>query len=143
MTEGFGPDPMALSSDEFVSLLENRRGGIKSFLLNQKRIRGIGNYYIQEILFRAKIHPLRKIPSLTLKEKKELHGHILDVFNESIDLGSSSYELDFFGEKGQYRFKNMAIAYQEDVNCPQCGTLGEKIKTGSTSHYICPRCQKE
>jgi formamidopyrimidine-DNA glycosylase len=141
MTEPLGPDPLKLSEDEFLSLLMKKKGKIKFFLMNQKRIRGIGNFYIQEILFRAGIHPLCEIGSLQENKKRDLYRAIRKVLEESISLGSSSYEFDFFGEKGEYGLDRMSIGYQEDKPCPSCGTKIKKIKTGSTSQFICPQCQ--
>ena len=142
MTDTLGPDPFLLSESEFKELLHGRRGFIKSFLLNQKNLRGIGNFYIQEILFRARLHPLHPIPSLSVTKVKRLHKAIQTVFEESIHLGSSSYELDFFGKKGKYGLNNLSFAYREGSPCPRCGTRSRKLKTGSTTHYICPQCQK-
>lgn len=141
MTDTLGPDPMDLSENNFMSILSDRRGQIKSFLLNQKRIRGIGNFYIQEILFKAGLHPLRTIQSLTDKEKHQLYNAIRNVFSESLRLGSSGYELDFFGKRGEYNIQKMAFAYQENALCPVCKTKTEKIKTGTNTQYICPTCQ--
>ena len=142
MTDDLGPDPLGLSLEEFKQLIQNKRGAIKSFLLNQRRIRGIGNYYIQEILFQARVHPLRTISTLNEKEVSSIYHAIVVVLRESIKLGSSSYELDFYGRKGGYSLEQMAIAYQDDAICPVCGTKPQKIKTGSNAHYICPECQK-
>ncbi len=141
MTDTLGPDPLKISENEFLSLLTKRRGGIKSFLLNQKRIRGIGNFYIQEILFQAGMHPLREINSISEKEKRNLYCAVRKVLDESISLGSSSYEVDFFGKKGKYGLDRMSIGYQENKPCPVCQTNIRKIKTGSTSHFICHQCQ--
>ncbi len=141
MTDKLGPDALEISADEFEKILSGRRGNIKSFLLNQKNIRGIGNFYIQEILFRAKIHPLTPINFLSQNEITRLHTAIRDVLKRSIALGSSSYELDFFGKKGRYSLRELSFAYHENGTCPDCGTAAEKIKTGSNSQYICPQCQ--
>lgn len=142
MTDTVGPDPLSLSYENFVKLFNGRRGGIKSLLLNQKRIRGIGNFYIQEILYRARLHPLREIPLLSKGEKDRLFQAVRQVFQESVALGSSSYELDFFGKKGCYGLDQMSIGYREDAVCPDCNSGIEKIKTGSTTQYICPKCQR-
>lgn len=141
MTDTLGPDPLCLSETDFLRLMENRKGQIKPFLLNQKNIRGIGNFYIQEILYRARLHPLRPIPTLTQEEKKRLHHAIQSVFQEAIDLGGSDYEKNFWGETGHFGLSQMSIAYREKALCPCCGTKIEKISTGSTSQFICPICQ--
>jgi formamidopyrimidine-DNA glycosylase len=141
MSDKLGPDALEISQKDFKKILSGRRGSIKSFLLNQKNIRGIGNFYIQEILFRAKIHPMTPITALSEKEIERLHAAIRDVLNRSIALGSSSYELDFFGRKGKYSLRELSFAYHENGTCPDCGTAAQKIKTGSNSQYICPQCQ--
>lgn len=124
-------------------LRERKRRGVKSFLMNQKILSGIGNVYVQDILFIPKIHPLRKIGSLNDDEIFALYNSIRDVLNESIDLGGLKYEKDFFGNKGKYSGENMLVAYKEGEPCPECATTVIKIKTGSTSTYICPECQKD
>lgn len=142
MTDSQGPDPLEMDVKAFHALLEKRKGTIKSFLLNQKRIRGIGNFYIQEILFRARIHPLRPIPSLSSAEIDHLFQSIHSVFYESIDLDSSWYELDFYGIKGRYTLEKMSFTFKEGDICRNCKNPIQKIKTGSTSQYICPSCQQ-
>ncbi|MCK4933916.1 formamidopyrimidine-DNA glycosylase, partial [Candidatus Bathyarchaeota archaeon] len=114
---------------------------IKNFILNQKNIAGIGNVYVQDILFNAKIHPKRKIPSLNDMEITNLYNSMKSVLKESIDHGSLAYERDFYGNKGGYDMKQFKIAYKPGKPCPLCGTEIEKIKTGATSSYICPQCQ--
>jgi formamidopyrimidine-DNA glycosylase len=141
MTDSLGPDPTELSRYEFVWLFNKRRGSLKSFLLDQKKLRGIGNYYIQEILFRARLHPLREIGLLKEEEKIGLYKAIQTVFQKSITLGSSDYELDFFGKKGRYGLKQMATGYKPDTPCPKCRSKILKIQTGGSSQFICPKCQ--
>lgn len=141
MTDNLGDDVLEISLETFRSKLSGRRGAIKSLLLNQKNFRGIGNFYIQEILFQAKLHPLRQIINLTEDEICRLYAAIQNVMRRSIELGSSSYENDFFGEKGNYSLKELSVAYEKDGVCPECGTASQKIKTGSTAQYICPACQ--
>ncbi len=142
MTDMLGIDPLSLDGESFQNLLVKRRGRIKSFLLNQKKIRGIGNFYIQEILFKARLHPQREIATLTQDEIEMLFEAIRDVLAESIDLGSSSYEFDFFGEKGRYGLDQISVGYREGGSCPVCRSRIEKIKTGSTAQFICPACQQ-
>lgn len=140
-TARLGPDALSLGLDQFRELLRGRRGGIKSFLLNQRRIAGIGNVYVQDPLFRARIHPLRKINTLDDDEIAALWRAIRETLQASIDLGGSAWERDLHGEKGGYDGSFFLVAYREGEPCPACGTPVEKIKTGSTSSFICPRCQ--
>jgi formamidopyrimidine-DNA glycosylase len=136
-----GPDFMSLTLDDFRELLRDRRGGIKSFLLNQKHIAGIGNVYGQDPLFRAGIHPLRAINTLTGDEIEALYHAARETLQESIDLGGSHWEQNVYGEHGKWDSSYFLVAYREGEPCPTCGTTVEKIKTGSTSTHICPGCQ--
>jgi formamidopyrimidine-DNA glycosylase len=138
---GITPLDEKFTLDYFKQLLNNKRGSIKSFLLNQKNIAGIGNVYIQDILFNAKLHPKRKIPSLTEGEIEALYNSIQLVLDESIKLGGLTYEKDFYGNKGGYGAEQFKIAYKPGKPCPTCQTTIQKIKTGSTSSFICPVCQ--
>lgn len=138
---GITPLDKRFTLDCFRQLLNKKRGYIKSFLLDQKNIAGIGNVYIQDILFNAKLHPKRKIPSLTNNEIETLYKSIKSVLKESIELCGLSYEKDFYGNKGGYGKQQFKIAYKPGKPCPTCQTTIQKIKTGSTSNFICPSCQ--
>jgi formamidopyrimidine-DNA glycosylase len=141
-TAKLGPNAVDISDDHFLELLDGRRGGIKSFLLNQSQIAGIGNAHIHEILFSAGIHPLQLINSLSEQDKIRLNHAIKDMLIKSLDKGGDFYELDIYGKPGGYSMEDRLIGYKEDQLCPNCSTLIEKIKTGSTSSYICPVCQE-
>jgi len=131
-----------LTVERFASLLSGRRGAIKSFLLDQRNISGIGNVYVQDPLFKAKIHPLRLIPTLTPREIQALHQSIREVLNESLRLGGLRYERNLYGRNGNYGPENFLVAYKTGKPCPACRTRIAKIRTGSTASYICPNCQK-
>ncbi|MCR4428402.1 MAG: Fpg/Nei family DNA glycosylase [Caldiserica bacterium] len=142
-TAVLGMDPMKegeFTLLNFKKLLKGKKGGIKAFLMDQKNIAGIGNVYIQDILFTAGLHPNRKIPSLKENEVEGLFKAIGEVLKEAADLGGLAYETDLFNRPG--RFKDFLVGYREGKPCPSCGLEIKKIKTGSTSSYICPSCQK-
>jgi formamidopyrimidine-DNA glycosylase len=141
MTAQLGPNALDLTLDEFQALLRGRRGAVKTFLLNQKRIAGIGNVYIQDPLFKAGIHPLRPINTLSDDELAQLWEALREKLQESIDQGGSAWELNLYNERGKWDTSFFLVAYQEGKPCPVCDTTVEKIKTGSTSSYICPTCQ--
>ena len=126
--------------DGFLELLTNRKSAIKSFLLNQKNISGIGNVYIQDILFLAKLHPKRKISEIALNEKKKLFNVIKQNLAKAINARGLAYEKDIYNTPGQ--IKNFLIGYADGKPCPKCKAEIQKIKTGSTSSYVCPTCQK-
>lgn len=140
-TLGIQPTSEEFTFDNFVKILRGRKTTVKTFLLEQKNIAGIGNVYVQDILFRAKLHPSRKLQTLLETEIKALYNSIKTVLNNSIELGGLAYELDFYGQKGKFDQNKFLVGYKTDKPCPKCGTKIEKIKTGSTASYICPRCQ--
>lgn len=131
-----------LTVERFASLLSGRRGAIKSFLLDQRNISGIGNVYVQDPLFKAKIHPLRLIPTLRPREIQALYQSIQDVLNQSLRLGGLRYERNLYGRNGNYGPENFLVAYKTGKPCPVCRTRIVKIRTGSTASYVCPNCQK-
>lgn len=139
---GISPIEKEFTVEKLSSILSGRRGVIKSFLLDQKNIVGMGNVYIQDILFKAGLHPLRKIGNLTNTDVRALHQAVLDVLYESIRLGGLKYERDLYGRRGRYGAERFLVGYKENKPCPKCGTVIVKIKTGSTSSYICPKCQR-
>lgn len=136
-----GPNALDVSLSAFRELLKGRRSRVKSFLLDQKRIAGIGNAYVHDILFRAGLHPLRTIPTLCEEEIEALHSSIRAELERSIEKGGAYYELDVHGRPGGFTGDDLLVGYREGRLCPRCGTTIEKIKTGSTSSFICPACQ--
>ena len=138
---GTSPLDKEFTLEYFNRLLAGRRGRVKGFLLNQKNIAGIGNVYIQDILFEAKLHPNRDISTLSTEETGVLYSSIRKVLDQSIHLGGLAYEKDFYGRNGRFGAGEFKVGYKEGKPCPTCGTMVQKIKTGSTSTYICPKCQ--
>jgi formamidopyrimidine-DNA glycosylase len=141
MTATLGPNANEVTVKDLQLMLEKRRGGIKSFLLNQSNIAGIGNAYVHDILFMAKLHPLRRIETLGKAEAQRLAEAIHKGLQPSIRKGGAFYEVNLYGKKGRFKMKDIIIGYREGKPCPVCGRSIEKIKTGSTSSFVCPRCQ--
>jgi len=141
MTAKLGPNALDLSSDQFRALLKGRRGAIKPFLLNQARIAGIGNVTVQDPLFRARIHPMSSIYELSESDIDSIYNAIHRTLREAIRHGGSSGELNLYGKHGSWSKDFFSVAYKTDEDCPACGSIIEKINTGSTSGYICPQCQ--
>lgn len=141
MTKKLGVDIIRdkTTKEDFKKLFHNKKGSLKSFLLNQKNIAGIGNYYIHDILFKSRIKPSIKIPSLSSRKLGVLYNRIIEEFTDSISKRGAHYELDIYNNKGEFRADK--VAYKEGERC-KCGTVIKKMKTGSTSSYYCPRCQK-
>lgn len=141
LTASLGPNALDLPLEEFNNRLQGQRGRLKSWLLDQKNIAGIGNAYIHDILFLARLHPLRQIATLTDAEISALHAAIHAGLQPSLDLGGAFYEVDLHGIKGGFTFDRVIIGYREGQPCPACQAPIQKIKTGSTSSFICPHCQ--
>jgi formamidopyrimidine-DNA glycosylase len=131
-TEGF-------SQQAFEAILDCRKDTIKSVLLDQGEIAGIGNGYAQDILFKAKVHPRRKAAEISAAEKSILFQTIQDTMRTAIRLGGSENEVDLFGSPGNY--KKIFGERKKDLTCPACGSRIEKLILGSST-YFCPVCQK-
>lgn len=124
--------------DGVLSKYKNR--GIKGVLNLQSEISGLGNAYINDILYHAKIHPKSKVSALNDDEKKRLYDIIIETMNNAIKEGGSFREYDLFGEKGNYiRLADQNI---KNLKCEICGSEMEKINVLGSSSYICPKCQK-
>lgn len=141
MSAKLGPNALDLSVDDLRILLRGQRKRIKALLLDQSQVAGIGNAYIHDILFLARLHPLRIANSLSIAEIGALREAIHNGLQPSLDKGGAFYEKDLYGNKGGFSQEDILIGYREGKPCPVCGTPIEKIKTGSTSSFICPRCQ--
>jgi formamidopyrimidine-DNA glycosylase len=110
--------------------------------MDQKFIAGIGNIYSDEILYRSKIHPLRKVKTLTEKEIKQIFQNMIKVLKDAIKYHGSSveYYLDAFGKEGSYH-KHHQVYQKEGEKCKRCGATIKKLKIGSRSAHFCPNCQ--
>ncbi|HHV96181.1 MAG TPA: Fpg/Nei family DNA glycosylase [Clostridiaceae bacterium] len=128
--------------DYFSTLLKGKKTQIKAFLMNQKNVGGIGNMYMHDILFKARLHPQKKISDMDENEIRLLYNSIIDILNLSREKGTFAYESDFFGQKGGYTLDYFLVGYKENQPCPVCGEKIISIKTGSTTSFICPACQK-
>jgi formamidopyrimidine-DNA glycosylase len=143
-TKDIGMDPFdeRFTLDYFSSLLEGKKTQVKAFLMDQKNIGGIGNMYMHDILFKAKVHPQKKISELNGNDIERLYESIREVLIFSKEKGAFYYESDLFGKKGGFTMEHFLVGYKEDRPCPECGEKIISIKIGSTSAFICPKCQK-
>jgi formamidopyrimidine-DNA glycosylase len=138
----FGCDPLTVSWDEFSQLIKRRRGRLKSLLMHQQAIAGIGNIYSNEILFRAGLHPNAQASRLPVAKVEQLYKHTRDVLKEAIACGGSSVR-DFFapdGTKGQYKRRHLVYG-KEGQPCPnRCGQIIRRLRSQRSS-FFCPACQ--
>lgn len=132
-------DP-AFDADWFTAH-RRRRVRVKSFLLDQKNVAGIGNMYSHDIFFLARLHPLRPLNSLSDDEVNRLVEAVRATLQLGLDKGGTQWEQDLHGAMGSFGTEDFLVGYCEDQPCPECGTLVEQIKTGSTASFICPACQ--
>jgi formamidopyrimidine-DNA glycosylase len=143
---GFDPggvEPLEVGEEQFIELFRGRKTPIKSALLNQKLLRGVGNIYADESLFRAGIRPRRRAASLTRADLRRLYESVREVLREAIAVGGSSISdyVDSDGEEGFFQLQHRVYG-REAEPCLVCTTPIKRIVlTGRSSHY-CPKCQK-
>ncbi len=145
MTASLGPSPLDPDMDvaRFRRMVAARpRRSVKSFLLDQKVLAGIGNVYAQDPLWGARLHPDRQLGSLSPAEVDALWASLRGVLERSIAKGGLAYERDLYGNLGGYGREDYDVAYRTGEPCPRCGAAVQKIKTGATSTHLCPECQK-
>lgn len=138
-----GDEPLTAPLEHFVALFRHRKTPIKSALLNQKLLSGVGNIYADESLFRAGIRPRRRAASLTRAELSKLHVAVQEVLREAIALGGSSVSdyVDAEGREGFFQLQHRVYG-RENKPCLVCDTpIKRVIIAGRSSHY-CPHCQK-
>jgi len=128
-----------VSKEQFIKQIKQRKGSLKTYLLNQKNFAGIGNYYIHDILFNAKINPLKKINEVSTQKLGRLYNSIISEFQDSISKRGAHYEYDIHHNYGEFTANK--VAYKDGQLCI-CNTVIKKVKTGATSSYYCPKCQK-
>jgi formamidopyrimidine-DNA glycosylase len=141
--EALGIEPLEADLDHFIALFRGRKTPIKSALLNQKLLRGVGNIYADESLFRAKIRPRRRATTLTRDQLAKLLASVQKVLREAIAAGGSSISdyVDADGEAGFFQFKHRVYG-REGKPCLVCKTpIKRTVIAGRSSHY-CPKCQK-
>jgi formamidopyrimidine-DNA glycosylase len=143
---GFDPggvEPLEVSEEQFIALFRGRKTPIKSALLNQKLLRGVGNIYADESLFRAGIRPRRRAAAITREQLGKLHRAVREVLREAIALGGSSISdyVDSNGEEGFFQFQHRVYG-REGEPCLVCRTkIRRVVLAGRSSHY-CSNCQK-
>lgn len=143
-TRRFGVDPLTVPRDEFVHLLQARRGRLKPLLMHQQVIAGIGNIYANEILFRARLHPNREVNRLRGATIIKLYDTMQTVLREAIACGGSSVK-DFFAPDGtEGRYKSRHLVYgKEGQLCPnRCGRVIRRLQSERSS-FVCLACQKK
>ena len=138
-----GPEPLEIGFEEFAAGLRKRKTRIKSLLLNQTFLRGIGNIYADEALFRAGIHPLALASRVKPDRARKLHQAIGEVLREAIAAGGSSISdyVDAEGRKGFFQISHR-VYQRTGEPCTVCRTPIRRVVVTQRSSHFCPKCQK-
>ncbi|MGF1471046.1 MAG: DNA-formamidopyrimidine glycosylase [Rubrobacteraceae bacterium] len=138
-----GPDPF---SEEFTAgYLEEvfrRKAIIKGLLLDQSVVAGLGNIYVDEVLFAAGVHPARRADTLSPGEIEKVHFATRDILRRAIELRGTTFDSyhDAFGETGKFQYQ-LKVFTHEGNPCPACGTEIVKSKVAGRGTHVCPACQ--
>src|SRR5688572_18340968 len=143
---GHGPEPLqrGFTAKRFAERLSRRSAKLKTLLLDQSFIAGVGNIYADEALWRARLHPLRAADSLDTREVRRLHRAIRQVLREGIANRGASFS-DYVGVDGEpgANAERLAVYRRTDQPCYRCGRRIERIVVGQRSTHFCPGCQRE
>jgi formamidopyrimidine-DNA glycosylase len=138
-----GPEPFEISFSRFAGLFRGRKARLKSLLLNQNFLAGIGNIYSDEILFESKLHPLTRASSLDEDDLKRMFKAMRNVLRKAIRSRGTSVRdfVDCEGREGNYQ--NFLRVYgRESLPCFICGEKIIRIRLSGRSSFFCPGCQK-
>lgn len=131
VTGPLGPDAASLGRDDFLALLEEKKGGVKSALMDQSLLAGLGNELSDEILWRAGVDPRAKVGSLDEGALRKLHASMCDVLKRSLRKGRIPMDPAWLRNARE----------QDDPRCPRCGAALRHGKVAGRTSYWCPRCQ--
>jgi len=137
-----GAEPLEITLEEFRARFRSRRTRVKALLLDQKILRGVGNIYADESLFRARIHPARIASNLTKTQIAALHRSVREILTTAIRLRGSSISdyVDSDGNRGEFQLRHR-VYQREGKPCVRCkGKIRRAIVAGRSSHF-CPNCQ--
>lgn len=138
-----GPEPLEVPFEEFAARMKRHKTKIKSLLLNQTFVRGVGNIYADEALFRAGIHPMAVSNRLKRERVRRLYDSMVQVLGEAIAAGGSSISdyVDAEGRKGFFQFSHRVYQHTGEP-CPACGTAIRRVVVTQRSSHYCPKCQR-
>ncbi len=138
-----GPEPLEVSLEEFARRLKERRSPIKAVLLNQAVVRGVGNIYADETLFRAGVHPTRLASSLRKDRIERIYQAMREVLQEAIDSRGSSVSnyVDAEGRKGSFQLSHR-VYRRHGQACVTCGKPIARTVVVQRGTHFCPRCQR-
>ena len=139
-----GPEPLAggFRTRHLTERLSRSRAPVRSWLLDQRRIAGVGNIYANEALARARIHPERAAHSLSGDEGRRLYRALRSVLREAVEARGTTLRDYRTAEGGEGSYGNVLRVYGKDGRaCGRCGSTIIRIRFGGRSAFLCPRCQ--
>ena len=139
-----GPDPFSREfTVEYLTSALARKANVKALLLDQSVVAGLGNIYVDEVLFAAGVNPTRKANTLTADEIRKIHAASRDILRHAIELRGTTFDSyhDAFGETGQYQHQ-LKVFTRAGQPCPHCGTEITKSRVAGRGTYVCLSCQK-
>lgn len=141
--QALGPDPLAISREDFLDRLRAHNARIKPLLLNQRFLRGMGNIYVDEALFHARIHPLAAASRLSKGRAVRLYDAMIEVLQAAIAHRGSSISdyVDAEGRRGNFQQLHQAYG-REGEACSRCGAAIRRIVVAQRGTHYCPRCQR-
>ncbi|MDR2834362.1 MAG: DNA-formamidopyrimidine glycosylase [Streptococcaceae bacterium] len=141
-----GPEPTKEEFDlkVFTQQLKKKQKAIKPLLLDQKLVVGLGNIYVDEVLWQAKIHPLQLANTISKTKVIALHQAIIDTLNRAVQAGGTTIRsyVDATGHTGAFQ-QQLNVYAQTNQPCPRCGSIISKMKVAGRGTHYCPVCQKE
>ena len=138
-----GPDPFSDDfTPEYLAKALNRKASVKGLLLDQSAVAGLGNIYVDEVLFAAGVHPVRKADTLGPEEIRAIHTATRDILGRAIELRGTTFDSyhDAFGETGKFQHQ-LRVFTRAGEPCPRCGAEILKSRVASRGTYSCPSCQ--
>ena len=145
ISKKLGPEPNEKDFDlgSFKLALKKSKKPIKTHLLDQTLVAGLGNIYVDEVLWRAKVHPSRTSNSLTTQEARKVHDETINVLGQAVEKGGSTIRTytNAFGEDGTMQDFHQVYDKTGEA-CSRCGAIIEKIQLGGRGTHFCPKCQR-
>ncbi len=138
-----GPDPFSREfSPEYLRSVFERKAAIKGLLLDQSVVAGLGNIYVDEVLFAAKVHPTRKANTLDPEVIKAIFFASRDILGRAIEMRGTTFDSyhDAFGESGKFQYQLKVFA-RDGESCYACGTEIQKLRVAGRGTHVCPTCQ--
>jgi formamidopyrimidine-DNA glycosylase len=138
-----GPDPFSKTfTPEYLADVLNRKASVKGLLLDQSVVAGLGNIYVDEVLFAAGVHPARKANTLSGEEIRKVHAATRDILRRAIELRGTTFDSyhDAFGETGKFQH-HLKVFARAGEPCPNCGAEISKSRVAGRGTHTCPACQ--